>query len=274
MSEDTLAVETGAPPRRMLAGISYREAGDAAAPALVLLHGVGSGSASWSTQFATLSGGWRIIAWDAPGYGVSDALQPAIPAAADYAAALERFVVALRLAKFCLLGHSLGALIAAAYCRLAGTRVEKLVLAAPTTGYGRETPEGQYARIKDRLTAIQELGPEGLAEKRGPQLFAGDPPAKALAQARAVMRQLRPEGYVQALQMLSRGDIFADAPSIKAPTLVLCGSGDTVTPEANCRRIAGAIAGARFEAIPGPGHALYMEAPEQFDAALLRFLAR
>jgi pimeloyl-ACP methyl ester carboxylesterase len=216
----------------------------------------------------------RVIAWDAPGYGASDAVKPAIPEAADYAAALERFVVALRLPKFCLLGHSLGALVAAAYCRLAGTRVERLVLAAPTTGYGHETPEGQFARIKDRLTAIQELGPDGLAEKRGPQLFAGNPPPKALAQARAVMRQLRPDGYIQALQMLSRGDIFADTPRIAAPTLVMCGTGDTVTPEANCRRIADAIAGARFEAIPGPGHALYMEAPEQFDAALLRFIAR
>ena len=53
-------------------GIAYRETG--AGPALVLLHGIGSGSAGWLFQLETLKG-YRLIAWDAPGYGESENLR-------------------------------------------------------------------------------------------------------------------------------------------------------------------------------------------------------
>src|SRR5437868_1944891 len=52
-------------------GISYRESG--AGPALVCLHGIGAASAGWLLQLETLQG-YRLIAWDAPGYGESDFL--------------------------------------------------------------------------------------------------------------------------------------------------------------------------------------------------------
>ena len=64
------ALESVAPLRYLRlrrGGISYRAAGDPAAPALVLLHGVGSGSASWAAQLADLSPYYHVIAWDAPG---------------------------------------------------------------------------------------------------------------------------------------------------------------------------------------------------------------
>src|SRR3954454_17670167 len=51
---------------------SYMEAGRADAPALVLLHGVGANSLHWRFQFAGLSDAFRVIAWNAPGYILSD----------------------------------------------------------------------------------------------------------------------------------------------------------------------------------------------------------
>src|SRR5215210_1780461 len=48
--------------------ISYRETGTG--PALILMHGIGSGSAGWLFPLETLKG-YRLIAWDAPGYGAS-----------------------------------------------------------------------------------------------------------------------------------------------------------------------------------------------------------
>ena len=41
---------------------------------IVLLHGISSGAASWQQQFASLGQNHRLIAWDAPGYGLSDGL--------------------------------------------------------------------------------------------------------------------------------------------------------------------------------------------------------
>ena len=57
------------------------------------------------------------------------------------------------------------------------------------------------------------------------------------------------------------------------PSLVLCGSADTVTPEAGCRRVAAAIPGAVYGSLPGLGHASYVEDPARFNAALLRFIS-
>src|SRR5437764_15104462 len=65
---------------------SYMEAGRADAPAVLLLHGVGANSMHWRFQFAGLSDAFRVAAWNAPGYVLSDAFRterPTCPASAD-----------------------------------------------------------------------------------------------------------------------------------------------------------------------------------------------
>ncbi len=197
----------------------------------------------------------------------------AAPSAADYAAALRDFVDAVGLKRFVLVGHSWGTLIAAAFCRLTGTaRVEKLILAAATAGYATAPEDVRKERVAGRVGDMAALGPAGLAEKRAPQVLSAQAPQRAFMLVRAVMRELRPDGYGQAVAMLGRSDIFADAGAVAVPTLVLCGTADTVTPEAGCKRIAAAIPGARYEAIIGPGHSCYIEAPGPFNEAVLRFI--
>ena len=275
---DPLGYETGSPPlQRVRAGsrtIGFRESGYDNGSVLLLLHGVGSGAASWGPQYVALpSRGLRVIGWDAPGYGGSDRIGVAEPTPADYAGALRDFADAIGLKRFHLLGHSMGALIAAAFARLTGTsRVDKLILASPTSGYAKASEEARARAIAGRIADMQALGPNGVAEKRASVLLSPQAPKRAVTLAKAVMRELRPDGYADAVGMLGRGDTFAEAPSIVVPTLVLCGTGDQVTPEEGCRRIAAAIQGARYESIVGPGHGLYVEAPGPFDEAVLRFL--
>src|SRR5688572_31632112 len=74
---------------------------------LVLLHGVGSAARSWQHQLHGLSQGFRVVAWDAPGYGGSSALAAPQPGAQDYADALRGFLAALGIEQFHLVGHSL-----------------------------------------------------------------------------------------------------------------------------------------------------------------------
>ncbi len=278
MEMDDLGYETGSPPPQRVTAAGrtflFRESGYDNERVLVLLHGVSSLAASWGPQFVSLpSRGFRVIAWDAPGYGGSDALAPEAPEPADYATALHAFVDAIGLKKFFLLGHSFGALPAAAFARMTGaSRIQKLILASPTPGYANAPDDLRKLRVDGRLRDMAALGPAGMAEQRAPQVMTAQAPKRALMLVRAVMREMRPDGYAQAVRMLGRGDILAEARGITVPTLVLCGSGDTVTPEESCRRVAAAITGARFELVPGPGHALYIEAPGQFDDTIVRFL--
>jgi pimeloyl-ACP methyl ester carboxylesterase len=275
---DPLGYETGSPPpQRVHAGgrtIMFRESGYDNKHTLLLLHGVGSGAASWGPQYVSLpSRGLRVIGWDAPGYGGSDRIGAADPAAADYAGALRDFVDAIGLKRFFLLGHSMGALIAASFARLTGaSRVDKLILASPTSGYAKASEEARARAITGRIADMRALGPNGVAEKRASVLLSPQAPKRATMLAKAVMRELRPDGYADAVGMLGRDDMFAEAPGIAVPTLVMCGTSDQVTPEEGCKRVAAAIAGARYQSIAGPGHSLYIETPGPFDDAVLRFL--
>ena len=50
--------------------LAYRESGTG--PTLFLLHGMNGGSQSWAHVFQSLATSFRIVAWDAPGFGESD----------------------------------------------------------------------------------------------------------------------------------------------------------------------------------------------------------
>ncbi len=275
MAEAARSMTTTMPPlRRVQAGgrvVAYREAGRG--PALVLLHGIGSGSVSWQAQYAELGTRFRVIAWDAPGYGGSDAVTPFSPAASDYANALLGLVSDLGEKRIHLLGHSLGALIAASFAARHPDMVASLILASPAAGYGVATEEARRARVEPRIADMQTLGPVGLAAKRARGLLSPAATPDAIALVRSVMESLRPDGYVQAARMLGNADILADAVSIHAPTLVIGASGDTVTPEDGCRRIAAAIPGASYVRLSGPGHASYVEDPASFNKQVISFLA-
>lgn len=243
--------------------ISYREAG--AGPALLLLHGIGSGSASWLFQLEDLSRQYRVVAWDAPGYGASDAFSIASPRPDDYARALSVLLTVLKIRDFVLVAHSLGCLIAGAYARMFPA-LPAMGLISPAGGYG-----GDLGRIKDRLEQLEELGPEGLAEKRAAAMLSPNASAESLELARWNYRRIRPEGYRQAAHCLAAGKLADDAPFFRNRVLVLCGTEDTITPQALCRAIAKAFPNSEYRPLPGLGHASHVENPVLLNALVREF---
>src|SRR5580693_4100247 len=90
--------------------ISFRSRGDG--EAVVFLHGLLGSSKSWAFQFDQLSRHYRVIAWDAPGYGQSGTVSPSIEA---YVEALREFIAKIGQAKVSLVGHSMGGTVAACF---------------------------------------------------------------------------------------------------------------------------------------------------------------
>lgn len=250
--------------------IGYRESG--AGPALVFLHGIGSGAEGWEAQLAYFGGTHRAVAWDAPGYGGSDDLVPMAPTAGDYADALAGLLDALGIGRAVLVGNSLGALMAAAFARRFPARASALVLSDAASGHGCLNEEERNEKLMQRLDDVAELGPAGMAEKRVGRLIGPAAAPGARNKVVRVMSKIRPRGYGQAARMLSLADIFAELAGCRAPTLVVCGAEDQVTPPDSNRKIAAAISGARFELIEGIGHLPYVEAPERFNALVGEFL--
>ncbi len=251
--------------------ISYREAGQG--PVALLLHGIGSGSASWEGQLDGLSAHLRLIAWDAPGYGASDPLPDETPSSSDYADAAAGLLDSLGIEKIHLVGHSLGTVIAASFAARFPERLLSVTLASATAGYAKAGHAARVERLNARMGAIRDLGPAGMAEARGREILSPDASDEALAKVRAVMSALRVDGYCQAARMLHSSDIYDDIATIAVPALVMCGAADKVTPEDLNQRIAAAIPGAIYRSLAGLGHASYVENPALFNEILGGFLA-
>lgn len=250
--------------------VQFRSAGMAPQVTHVLLHGIGSASASWAYQLGSAVGrsDVRVLAWDAPGYGRSAHLPMDMPSAQDYAERLWSWLDALYVAQPVLLaGHSLGALMVASAARVRPQSVSRLVLLAPARGYG-DVPLAERERVvQGRLTNLQQLGPQGMALARGAAMLSPDAPPVLLAAVRETMAQIDPSGYAQAVQMLGQGKLVEALKTVRCPVTVASGEADTVTPPAGCDLVAKALTTERISLGP-VGHACPLEAAHAVNALL------
>lgn len=266
---------TGAREVRTAAGtITYHEAGSG--PPLVFLHGIGSAGQSFADQLDGLSGRFRVIAWDAPGYGGSAAPAAEAPDAGIYADALAAFLDALEIPACHLVGHSLGALMAARFAALWPQRVLSLALASIAVGQGYLPDSERETLVAQRLGDLDQLGARGMAEKRGPRLLGPDADETMIRRVIDTMAAVRPDGYPRAVRMLSQGDVLTDVARLPAdlPLQIVFGSADVITPPERNRSVAVLRPEAPVHEIPGAGHAVYLEKPDQFNAVIGGFAAR
>ncbi len=252
--------------------VSYRQAGEGTL-GLLLLHGIGSQSGSWVQQLEGLAQGFRVIAWDAPGYGESDPLAPEAPRAADYAGTLESFLEALEIERAIFVASSLGALMAASFAAQRASSVAGLVLLNPAGGYGLAEPKVREERLAARLERLARLGPQGMAENLPDGMLSRDASRKARDIATWSQARIDPRGYAQAARMLADGTLVTDAARYTGPVLVVAASADTITPAQDCERIAGAFPHATFRLLDGPGHLSYIESPQVVNALIAEFTA-
>lgn len=239
---------------------------------LVLLHGIGSNAHSFAPLLPHLPADLRVVAWNAPGYGGSEPLPQDWPLAQDYAARLQALADRLQLDRFALLGHSLGALMAAAFTASCRNRVTRLTLASPALGHG-VTPGGALsASAKSRIDDLEEMGAAAFASARAPRLVhCPEENPETLALVRDAMAQVTMPGYGQAARMLASGRLLDDAERLSVPTDVIVGVEDRVTPPEGARRVHAALhvqARGSLTELPAAGHAIYQQAPARFARAM------
>ncbi|MCX7199993.1 MAG: alpha/beta hydrolase [Proteobacteria bacterium] len=243
---------------------------------LVLLHGVGSGARSWARQLASLSARCRVVAWDGPGYGGSTALPMETPDADDYAGALLNLVDALGVDRMHLVGHSLGTIQALRFAVRHPGRILGLTLASMSAGHAR-LPEAERTRLREaRLSDLAALGVAGMAKKRGPRLLSDQATDEQRQAVVETMSMLRPDGFTQAVKLLTLADTKADLARLPSsmPVQVVYGEHDVVTTPASILEVASARPDVPVRVIPGAGHACYIEQPAAFDAIMLEFIER
>jgi len=250
--------------------LGYRE--DGKGTPVILIHGLGPGSQSWEHQVNGLRDQYRLIAWDLPGYGGSDPLPKESPNAAEYAADLAAFMDSLDIQKAHIVGQSIGAIIAASFANHYANRTLSITLSGASSGNGTLDLVSREKNISERLAMLSKNGPDGLAQISASKSVAPDTPADVIEALAGHISMVLPEGYNPAVYMLISADIYSELSHIKAPTMVMCGTVDPVTPEPSVRKISEQITDAQYRKLPGLGHCTFFEGPEMYNSALRQHL--
>jgi pimeloyl-ACP methyl ester carboxylesterase len=250
---------------------SYMEAGPRDAPPLVLLHGVGANSVHWRFQLAGLSDRYRVIAWNAPGYMLSDAFVKDWPDCKDYADALADFLAALRLDRVNLVGNSFGSRVAQCFAAHYPERVIRLAMTG--TGIGqRALPE---ERRKEIIAAREaQIAKGGFAfGARVAALLGSKAPPETAAIVQQTLRATNPRGFMHGVK-LGLSDFYSPdvADRFKFPVLMIEGSEDRVNPtDRNAAILIKALPHGRLEILQGYGHLTEVEAPATVNRLLREF---
>lgn len=252
-------------------GIAYDDAGSG--PVVVLLHGYPFNRSLWRAQVTALQENYRVIVPDLRGHGAT-AIMPGPATMEQMAGDIAGLLDNLNIEQATIGGLSLGGYVALAFYRLFPFRVLSLILAA-TRAQG-DSDEAKQNREVQAAKARNE-GMEGIADALLPKLLTAETVAKRpeiVKHLRGMMASTNPEGAAAALQgMATRQDQTSFLSEIAAPTLILVGSEDAITPPADAELMHREIKGSRLEIIAGAGHVVNLEQPEEFNAAVLRFLS-
>ncbi len=237
---------------------------------LVLLHPFPTDGRFWSPMVARLPPGRPVLTPDFPGLGSAPLVAgPSVDGAADEVAEMIGRASPGGRAAVC--GLSLGGYVALSIAVRHPERVAALVLA--DTRAEADTPEAREGR-RTAAASVRADGPAPFLDGFVPRLVAEDDLVTRAA-ARALADAQRPEGIARALEALAgRADRVAELPGIDAPTLVLVGEADALTPPPFARTLARGIAGAELVVLPGAGHLTALERPDAFAGALGDFLGR
>ena len=251
----------------------HREA-HGAGPDLALLHGWGMHGGIWQHAVEDLASRFRVHALDLPGHGRSSWAK-----GVDELDGLARRV-AEHLPHECrLVGWSLGGQVAIRIATLFPARVAQLVLVATTPRFvaKRDWPHGmEPATLAGFAQHLKKDWRGTVQDFLALQVRGDEKQIDALRELkRVVFQHGEPNGAALAagLEILRTADLRDEAARVRAPTLVIAGSHDRLTPPGAGQALARAIPGARYLEIPRAGHAPFLSHREAFAAALGEFLA-
>lgn len=250
---------------------------------VVLIHGWPLSGRTWEKQIpALIDAGHRVITYDRRGFGWSS--QPWT--GYDYetlAADLDAVMRRLDLREATLVGFSMGGGEVVRYISRYGTeRVRKAVLAAAVVPYlyrSKDNPEGGaddtvVAALQNSVKADRLAFVDGFTKmffSVGDRLMVSEDLRQYACQIGAFAS---PKGTLDCIEAFVRTDFRADLPKMTIPTLVVHGDSDSIVPfEASGKRSAAAIPGSKLVVIKHGPHGINSTHVEEFNRALLGFLA-
>ncbi len=228
-------------------------------PWAAFVHGAGLDHTVWALQSRWLAfRGWNILAVDLPGHGHSDGPPlESIGAMADWLIALLDAAGAPSAA---VIGHSMGALIALEAAARAPQTIERLMLIGSAATMPVH-PDLLAAAKANQQAAIDMVNLWGYGQAAGLGGSAA-PGVWMVGAGERVLQKALPGVLHCDLAACNAYQGLEAAARVRAPTLLVSGERDQMTPLKNARQLLAAIAGASLNVLPGAGHMLLAECPD------------
>ncbi len=248
--------------------LNYRLAGPEGAPVIAFSNSLGGTLETWGGVVPLLADRYRCLTYDTRGHGLSGSADRATTID-DLADDLAGLLDAIGAPTAHVVGLSLGGMTGQALASARPDRVDRLVLVA-TAPY--LSPAENWTA---RAATVRKEGMAAVVDAIVGRWFT----APFYARAANVVEGVRdrflasdPAGYARCCEAIAAMDLRDRLAAIHAPTLVVAGADDPVTPPETMAGLSRAVAGADFMVLAGASHMLAVERPEALAAHVAGFL--
>jgi pimeloyl-ACP methyl ester carboxylesterase len=248
-------------PLAQIAGqnIYYIEHGKQGTP-IVFVHGAGASHLVWGLQVRALGDVARAVALDLPGHGRSD--PPGRNSVEAYRDVVLGLLDALSFERAVIVGHSMGGAIAQTLALSHPDRVAGLGLVG--TGARLRVLPAFIDGLLDDLDATAKLWIEySYSPGLDPEFYK-----RAEAEFRTCPPQIARDDLIACNQF----DAMARLSEIRAPTIVVCGREDRLTPSKYSVYLATNLPHAYLVFIDQAGHSVMIEQPDEVNKTLIDFI--
>jgi pimeloyl-ACP methyl ester carboxylesterase len=230
-------------------------------PPVILIHGAGGTHLSWPPQIRRLADE-KIYAPDLPGHGKSEG--EGRQSIDEYVDDVIVFMAELKIRAAVIVGISLGSAVALTLA----LKYPKQVLGLGLLGSGSKLPVSPILLE----TAGNPIAFESAVETVNKNCFSLESPQNLVELSKRTMLEIRPPVLLGDLLACNEFDVTSQLDKIKAPTLIICGAEDKMTPLKFSQLLQAGIINSQLQVLDNAGHMVMLEQPDAVANLLKQFI--